>query len=106
MLSALYSQSEFGPLGSALAEAAAGNGSALVSMSDTYNTENGPNAVDADNAISCLDHPVPTQPSAYPQMASAAAGQAPFFGPMLTWGLLQCAVWPVAATRSTGACAC
>ncbi len=100
VLSALYSPSSFPELGSALADADAGDGSALVQMSDTYNTENGPNAVDADNAISCLDHPVPTSPSGYSQMAQAAAAQAPFFGPMLTWGLLQCAVWPTPPTRT------
>jgi hypothetical protein len=69
-------------------------------MSDRYNTENGPNSVDAENAISCLDHPVPADPAAYPQLATAAATKAPFFGPMLTWGLLQCAVWPVPSNRT------
>lgn len=100
VLSALYNTSSWARLGSALAEAAAGNGAGLVSMTDTYNTENGPNAVDADNAVSCLDHPVPRDPALYPQMAATAQSAAPFFGPMLVWGMLQCAVWPVAPTRT------
>ena len=100
VLSALYNTSSWSRLGSALARAEAGDGTGLVSMTDAYNTENGPNAVDADNAISCLDHPVPRDPSAYPQMAARAQAAAPFFGPMLVWGLLQCAVWPVAPTRT------
>ena len=102
VLSSLYSPSGWGRLGAALQEAQAGSGAALVSMSDTYDTENGPNSVDAENAVSCLDHPVPTDPSVYPQLAAAAAAKAPFFGPMLTWGLLQCAVWPVPPDRTPG----
>jgi pimeloyl-ACP methyl ester carboxylesterase len=100
VLSSLYSPSGWGRLGAALAEAQRGNGAAIVSMSDAYDTENGPNSVDAENAVSCLDHPVPTDPSVYPQLAGAAAARAPFFGPMLIWGLLQCAVWPTPPDRT------
>lgn len=100
VLSALYTTSTWSELGSALAQAEAGNGAALLAMTDTYDTENGPNSVDAENAIDCLDHPVNRQLSAYPTMAAQAAQQAPFFGPMFVWGLLQCAVWPATATRT------
>ena len=103
VLSALYNTAGWARLGSALAQAEAGNGAGLVSMTDTYNTENGPNAVDADNAISCLDHPTSRDPGAYPQMAAQAQAQAPFFGAMLVWGLLQCSVWPAAPTRTPAA---
>ncbi len=100
VLSALYSTSTFSELGSALADAEEGDGSLLLEMTDAYDTENGPNSVDAENAIFCLDHPVPTDVSTYPQMAAAAGARAPFFGPMLVWGMLQCAVWPVPPTRT------
>ena len=100
VLSALYNTSAWPRLGSALSRAQSGDGAGLLAMTDTYNTQNGPNAVDADNAISCLDHPVPRDPAAYPQLAATAGDRAPFFGPMLVWGLLQCAVWPVPPTRT------
>jgi pimeloyl-ACP methyl ester carboxylesterase len=100
VLSALYNTSAWSTLGSALARAETGDGGGLVAMTTSYNTENGPNAVDADNAISCLDHPVPRDAAAYPQMAATAGARAPFFGPMLVWGLLQCAVWPVPPSRT------
>jgi pimeloyl-ACP methyl ester carboxylesterase len=100
VLSALYTTSTFSELGSALADAEAGHGGLLLQMTDAYDSANGPNSVDADSAISCMDHPVPTNVSAYPQMASAAEAQAPFFGPMLIWGMLQCAVWPAPPSRT------
>lgn len=102
VLSALYSPSGWARLATALSLAESGNGAQLVSMTDTYETENGPNAVDADNAVSCLDHPAPGAVDGYPQLASGAGAQAPFFGPALMWGLLQCAVWPTPPTRTVG----
>ena len=100
VLSALYTTSTWPELGTALADAQAGNGGPLLSMTDGYESENGPNSADANNAINCVDHPVPRDPSAYPGMALQAATQAPFFGPMLMWSLLQCAVWPALPTRT------
>ncbi|MHB8593206.1 MAG: alpha/beta hydrolase, partial [Acidimicrobiales bacterium] len=99
VLSGLYSQSSWPELGEALAQAAGGNGSVLLAMADAYATSNGTNGIDADSAISCLDHPVSRDPSAYPQLAASAGVQAPVFGPMLVWGLLECAVWPTPPTR-------
>lgn len=103
VLSALYNTSGWSQLGSALAQAEAGDGSQLLAMTDAYDSENGPNSVDAENAITCLDHPAPTRSSVYPQMAAQAAAAAPFFGPMFVWGLLQCAAWPVPPTRTPAA---
>jgi pimeloyl-ACP methyl ester carboxylesterase len=100
VLSALYDTSGWSELASALAGAENGDGSGLLEMTDAYDSENGPNSVDAENAITCLDHPVPSSPSVYPRMAAQAAAVAPFFGPMFVWGLLQCAVWPAAPTRT------
>ncbi len=100
VLSALYNTSGWSTLGSALAQATAGDGTGILAMTDAYDSENGPNSVDAEQAITCLDHPVPTQLSAYPPMADRAGAVAPFFGPMFVWGLLQCAVWPAPPTRT------
>jgi len=102
LLDDLYSRSSWPSLGDALAQAAAGNGSDLISLSDTYSSGGSTNGADANNAINCLDHPVPRTLSSYPRLAATAAAQAPVFGPVLAWGLLQCAVWPVAPTRTPG----
>ena len=72
----------------------------MVSKSDNYATENGPNSGDADTAISCLDHPVPRDFATFAGLATMAGEQAPVFGPMLVWGVAQCSVWPVLPTRT------
>ena len=99
VLSALYSSSAWSRLASGLAQATAGNGAGLLSMSDVYDTENGPNSVDANNAINCLDHPVTRDMTAFPGLAASAAAIAPVFGPMLIWSLVACAQWPAMPTR-------
>ncbi len=38
-------------------------------------------------------------PSHYPALADQIARSAPVFGPLLAWGLLGCAIWPVPPTR-------
>ena len=102
MLDALYARSFWPSLGSALAEAAAGNGAAILGLSDAYLRNGSTNAVDAETAIDCLDHPTSRDISSYQSLAGEAAAQAPVFGPLLAWGLLGCAVWPVPATRVVG----
>ncbi|MHB8437951.1 MAG: alpha/beta hydrolase [Acidimicrobiales bacterium] len=93
-LSALYNTSSWNELADALAQAQAGNGAQLVNMTEGYDSGNGPNAVDANNAVNCLDHSVTTKPSDFAALAAQAGTAAPVFGPMLEWGLLECAVWP------------
>jgi pimeloyl-ACP methyl ester carboxylesterase len=101
VLSALYTTSSWPVLGRALAEAAAGNGTEALSMADGYVAPSGSaNAVDAETAIDCLDHPLGEGSSSIPALAAAAAANAPFFGPLLAWGEATCAVWPVPATRT------
>jgi pimeloyl-ACP methyl ester carboxylesterase len=100
ILSGMYATSYWPALGRALGEAAAGDGAAVVSMSDAYRRNGASNGSDAGQAIFCLDHPVPRDISAYPLLAAADAMQAPVFGPMLAWGLAGCAVWPVPPTRT------
>jgi pimeloyl-ACP methyl ester carboxylesterase len=102
LLDDLYAQSSWPSLGDALAEAAAGNGDDVIALSDSYSSGGSTNGSDANNAVNCLDHPVSRDPSTYPALATTAAAVAPVFGPLLAWGLLQCAVWPVAPTRTPG----
>jgi pimeloyl-ACP methyl ester carboxylesterase len=100
LLSALYNSSQWQRLGAGLARAEVGDGSTLAAMTQTYNTENGPNSADAAAAITCLDYPVPRDQAAYPGLAASAAQQAPVFGPMLVWGVADCATWPALPTRT------
>ena len=102
LLDDLYARSSWPSLGDALAQAAAGNGSALIGLSDTYASGGSTNGGDANTAINCLDHPVSRDLSTYPQLAAQAQAMAPVFGPVLAWGLLPCAVWPVRPTRTPG----
>jgi pimeloyl-ACP methyl ester carboxylesterase len=100
LLDDLYSRSQWPSLGDALAQAAAGNGTDLISLSTSYASGGSTNGGDANNAVNCLDHPVSRQLSTYAELAKTAAAQAPVFGPVLAWGLLQCAVWPFPPTRT------
>ena len=100
ILDTMYSTSSWPALANALAEAAAGNGAAVLALSDRYLTFNGSNAADAETAIDCLDHPVSRDLSTYPDLAVRAAVTAPVFGPLLAWGLAGCAVWPALPTRT------
>ncbi len=99
LLDDLYARSSWPSLGDALSQAVAGNGSDLITSSTSYASGGSTNGADANNAINCLDHPVARRLSSYPTLAAYAAAEAPVFGPLLAWGLLQCAVWPVAPTR-------
>jgi TAP-like protein len=102
LLDALYARSFWPSLAGALAQAANGNAGGVLGLSDSYLHSGSANAVDAETAIDCLDHPTARDVSSYPSLASQAAAQAPVFGPLLAWGLLGCAVWPVPATRPVG----
>jgi hypothetical protein len=87
-------------LGRALAGAQRSDGSALLALSDAYQRHGSANAVDANAAITCADHPVSRNPDAYPPLAAAAAEKAPVFGPVFAWGELECAPWPAIPSRS------
>jgi len=100
LLDDLYARSSWPSLGAALAQASVGDGTDLVSSADTYATGGSTNGGDVNNAVNCLDHPVSRQLSTYPALAAKAAAAAPVFGPLLVWGLVQCAVWPVPPDRS------
>jgi pimeloyl-ACP methyl ester carboxylesterase len=100
LLPGLGSQSSWPTLAAALAEAEAGNGTAVTSMTDRYEAGGSTNGADAEQAIDCLDHPVDRDPSDYPSLAAQVGRSAPVFGPLLAWGLLSCATWPALPTRT------
>jgi pimeloyl-ACP methyl ester carboxylesterase len=100
VLSSLYTRSSWPALARSLGEAAAGNGGPVLAMENSYTTSNGTNAVDAETAIDCLDHPITRDVASFPAFVAQVAAHAPFFGPLLAWGELGCAVWPVPPTRT------
>jgi pimeloyl-ACP methyl ester carboxylesterase len=100
LLAGLEAQSSWPSLANALAEAAAGSGTAASSISTQYERGGSSNGAVAEQAIDCLDHPTDRDPSSYPGLAAQAGRTAPVFGPLLAWGLLSCATWPALPTRT------
>ncbi|HVM66845.1 MAG TPA: alpha/beta hydrolase [Acidimicrobiales bacterium] len=92
----LYARNFWPSLSRALAAAAAGNGAPMLGLYDSYEHAGDPTFdTDTNNAVNCIDHPVPADPGAFPARAAQAAVVAPDFGPLFAWGGLVCAVWPV-----------
>ena len=90
----MYTTSRWPSLGAALAEAQGGDVNGLVQLGTSYSTGGGGTSADANEAIQCVDHPVPRDLALFPAYAAQAASVAPFFGPYFAWGALGCAVWP------------
>lgn len=91
---ALYSQSIWSTLGSALAAALDGDGSQLVSLADQYI---GIGAFEVYFAVNCLDFAWPSgDPDAFLAAADATAVESPHFGEALVNDYIRCADWPVA----------
>ena len=95
----MYSPSKWPALGHALGAAASSNGGPTVALSDAYLNHGGPNGADAFEAITCADHPAPTDPASYPALAERLGGPAPVFGPVFAWGELACGLWPAPPTE-------
>jgi pimeloyl-ACP methyl ester carboxylesterase len=92
----LYARSFWPSLARALAAVGAGNGAPLLGLYDSYEHSGDPTFdSDTNNAVNCLDHPVPSDPAVFPARAAEAATVAPDFGALFAWGGLVCAVWPV-----------
>jgi pimeloyl-ACP methyl ester carboxylesterase len=88
-------------LRTALAMAMAGNGRALLTLSDLYDERNPQtgyysNQSEANVAINCLDHPDPVHTVADVNAELPAYQQAsPLVGASFAWADLMCAYWPV-----------
>lgn len=102
----LYNQSLWRYLDQALTLADQGRGAILLALSDLYLERNADgtysNSNDANSAINCLDHPVPTSLAAYDQLGPAFAQASALFGPEFQYSNLTCAYWPIKATRQPG----
>ncbi|MFB7915195.1 alpha/beta hydrolase [Streptomyces sp. NPDC056061] len=104
VIAAMYDESAWPQLRDALTGAAKGDGSGLLSLSDSYyeREPNGAyaNLMFANAAVNCLDMPpaftgAPAVTRALPDFEKAS----PVFGRAFAWAALSCAHWPV---RSTG----
>jgi pimeloyl-ACP methyl ester carboxylesterase len=100
----LYDQATWASLATGLAKADAGDGSLLLQYSDDYTqrSANGAytNALEANNAISCVDQPWPRDPAALQQAAVTAKQRAPDFGVADLYGALTCTAWAAAPTSA------
>ncbi|CAM3781437.1 alpha/beta hydrolase [Nocardiopsis rhodophaea] len=98
VMAALYSESFWPRVRSALADAFEGDGTGLLMLGDDLyersDEESYENSAAALVAVNCSDHPGPRDIDAYEQAVDQAAEEAPIFGPTLTWGALTCAYWP------------
>ena len=91
---ALYSESLWPQLDSALADALAGDGSALVDLADGYL---GAAGFEVYFAVNCLDFAWPVgDADAFFSAAKATAAEAPHFGEALVLDYVRCLDWPVA----------
>jgi pimeloyl-ACP methyl ester carboxylesterase len=100
-------------LGQALNDAAGGDGSKLLALSDDYTGRSTggvySNLTAAFYAIGCLDGPAPRTARAVQRLAERAARIAPNFGSSTVWLGLPCTFWPVppdgrpAPVRAAGA---
>jgi pimeloyl-ACP methyl ester carboxylesterase len=96
---ALYSQSLWTSLDTALAEALGGDGSGLVDLADQYI---GIGDFEIYFAVNCLDFAWPTgDPQAFLDAAKATATQSPHFGEALVNDYIRCVDWPVPAEPLT-----
>lgn len=92
------------PAGSrALEQALAGSGDTLLSLSDRSvgRTSTGrypDNEVEAQVAVSCLDHPERPGLADIESGSSELLESSPVFGPVATWWPYACSMWPVEAT--------
>ncbi len=106
VLLAMYDQSFWPYLDLALTQTDQGNGRGLLALSDVYLGRNSDgsysNEFDANWAVNCIDHPVPTDISYYDQLGPAFAKASPFFGAWSQYSNLVCAYWPVKATGQPG----
>ncbi|MFL6004081.1 MAG: alpha/beta hydrolase [Nocardioides sp.] len=90
----LYVRDYWFLLTSALGDALDGDGSALLRLSDLYNSRgaNGytDNSREAFTAISCLDDPSSIPPDEVPAETSRFEKASPTFGDVFAWGLVSC----------------
>jgi pimeloyl-ACP methyl ester carboxylesterase len=103
VLAAMYDQTEWPQLRTAIAKAQQGKGAGLLALSDQY-YERDPkghysNLMYANMAVNCLDQPAAATSIGQVQRQLPAFEKAsPQFGASLAWAGLSCAYWPQKAT--------
>ena len=90
----LYVRDYWFLLTSALGDALEGDGSALLQLSDLYNSRGGngytDNSREAFTAITCLDDPSSIPPDEVPAETADFEKASPTFGDVFAWGLVSC----------------
>lgn len=107
VLVTLYDQSTWNYLDQALTALDKGDGSTLLLLADFYNQRHSDGTYDnlfngAYASTYCLDFPVPADIAAYDKLGPAFSKASAVFGPWSQYSNLQCAYWPVKATRDNG----
>ena len=100
VLVTLYDQGAWQYLDQALTALDRGDGRILLTLADIYNHRNPDGTYKnlfngAFHSTYCLDFAVPTDISAYDQLAPKYSAASPLFGPWSVYSNLQCAYWPV-----------
>ncbi|MFC3996040.1 alpha/beta hydrolase [Nocardiopsis sediminis] len=98
IVAALYSETFWPQVRTALADAFDGDGTALLRLGDRLYDRGSERAYENSTAalvaVNCADHPSPRDIGDYEEAAAEAAEESPIFGPTLAWGALPCAYWP------------
>ena len=106
VLATLYFPRFWVSLEEALYQVDQGDGHSMLTLSDLFNGRhaNGSytNTADANNAIRCLDRPVPSDIASYDGLGPALAKASPLLGPALQYGLLICSYWPIKPKGAVG----
>ncbi len=101
----MYDPQQWPDLTSALREAFAGKGEALMRLSDNYaeRTSGGAylgNLMQVIYAVNCLDRADSKDLTHYQAEARSLTATAPTWGPFLAWSTVPCGYWPVAANNA------
>ncbi|MFF3250214.1 alpha/beta hydrolase [Actinacidiphila glaucinigra] len=103
VIAAMYDESMWPTLSTALTKANKGDGSGLLTLSDTYYERDDRghygNLMFANAAVNCLDlPPALSGPQAAEQSVSAFTAESPLFGKNLAWSSMICTYWAVPPT--------
>lgn len=103
VIEAMYAEMLWPSLRSALTDAAAGDGTALLKLSDSYYDRGAdgsyPNLMFANMAVNCVDLPAPfAGPADVSKAVPDFEQSSPHFGRDMAWMALACGYWPVPAT--------
>lgn len=107
LIAPLYDDASWPELNAALADAFRGDGSALLSLADSYADRSSDgsyesNLLEVFTAVNCLDSPVDDSPAGMKAAADEIQRAAPLLGQFMIYGEVQCGEWPLPAVRTPG----